>query len=210
MNYRFRGILSQRRHQDFAIHVLWEDHKKSAAASRQGALDSWDPTTSLSSIRYKEGQMDSRWALDPVRRHHRTLITLSLSPSRLRFLLDNAGPVSCQSYVVIPRLESWVDDSESIVLIGEAAHPQGVRACMSFTLLSPFSPFCLLSSSSSSLFYLWGPRASPERHMHAASPSRTQPSSAHYSLACGAGTKSRRFCTHSRTCTRGARTLWQR
>ncbi|KAH9003413.1 hypothetical protein EDB86DRAFT_2799111 [Lactarius hatsudake] len=63
----------------------------------------WDPTTSLSSIRYKEGQMDSR----------------------LRFLLDNAGPVSRQSYVVMPPLESWVDESESIVLIGEAAHPQG-------------------------------------------------------------------------------------
>lgn len=45
--------------------------------------------------------------------------------SRLRFLLDNAGPVSRQSHVVMPRLETWVDESESIVLIGEAAHPQG-------------------------------------------------------------------------------------
>ncbi|KAI9438617.1 hypothetical protein H4582DRAFT_185184 [Lactarius indigo] len=92
-----------RRHQEFAIHVWWEDLKKSAAVSRPGAPDSWNPTTSLSSIRYKEGQMDSR----------------------LRFLLDHAGPVSRQSYLVMPRLESWVDESESIVLIGEAAHPQG-------------------------------------------------------------------------------------
>ncbi|KAF8260820.1 hypothetical protein EI94DRAFT_1706007 [Lactarius quietus] len=92
-----------RRHQEFAIHVCWEDHNKPAPASRQGAVDSWDPTTSLSSIRYKEGQMDPR----------------------LRFLLDKAGSVSRQSYVVFPRLESWVDESESVVLIGEAAHPQG-------------------------------------------------------------------------------------
>lgn len=92
-----------RRHQEFAIHVWWEDHKKSAASSRQGALDSWDPTTSLSSIRYKEGQMDPR----------------------LRFLLDSTGAVSRQSCVVIPWVESWVDESESVVLIGEAAHPQG-------------------------------------------------------------------------------------
>jgi salicylate hydroxylase len=92
-----------RRHQEFAFHVWWEDHNKSASASRQGALDSWDPTTSLSSIRYKEGKMDPR----------------------LRFLLDKAGAVSRQPYVEIPRLESWVDESESIVLIGEAAHPQG-------------------------------------------------------------------------------------
>lgn len=99
-----------RRHQEFAIQVYWEDHNKSAPASRQGALDSWDPTASLSSIRYKEGEIDPR----------------------LRFLLDKAGAVSRQPYVVIPRLESWVDESESVVLIGEAAHPQmpgGADAC---------------------------------------------------------------------------------
>jgi salicylate hydroxylase len=89
-----------RRHQEFAIQVWWEDHTKSAAASRHGA---YDPTTSLSSIRYKEGKMDPR----------------------LRFLLDKAGAVSRQPYVVMPQLDSWVDESESIVLIGEAAHPQG-------------------------------------------------------------------------------------
>ena len=58
------GLLSQRCYQDFAIHVWWEDHNKSSILSRHGSLDSWDPTTSLSSIRYKEVQMDPRWAMD--------------------------------------------------------------------------------------------------------------------------------------------------
>lgn len=51
---------------------------------------------------------------------------------RLLFLLDKAGAVSRQQYVVIPRLESWVDESETVVLIGEAAHPLvpgGTDAC---------------------------------------------------------------------------------
>ncbi|KAI0298695.1 hypothetical protein B0F90DRAFT_1668981 [Multifurca ochricompacta] len=91
-----------RQHQEFAIHVWWEDHSESTAIERPGALDSWDPTTSLSSLRYREGQMDPR----------------------LRFLLDKAGHVSCQPWVVLPQPDNWIDESESIVLIGEAAHPQ--------------------------------------------------------------------------------------
>ncbi|KAI0252477.1 hypothetical protein BJV78DRAFT_1153620 [Lactifluus subvellereus] len=92
-----------RRHQEIAIHAWLEDRSGPPAVSRQGTLDSWDQTASLSSIRYKEGQMDPR----------------------LRFLLDQAGPVSRQSWIVLPPPDSWVDESESIVLIGEAAHPQG-------------------------------------------------------------------------------------
>jgi len=45
---------------------------------------------------------------------------------RLRFLLDNAGPVSRQSWTVQAQPDIWVDESESIILIGEAAHPQSV------------------------------------------------------------------------------------
>lgn len=46
---------------------------------------------------------------------------------RLRYLLDNVGPVSRQTWDDIPPPETWVDESESIILIGEAAHPQAVR-----------------------------------------------------------------------------------
>lgn len=53
------------------------------------------------------------------------------------FLLDKAGAVSRQQYVVIPRLESWVDESETVVLIGEAAHPLVVRACMLLSIPLP-------------------------------------------------------------------------
>jgi hypothetical protein len=59
---------------------------------------------------------------------------------RLRYLLDKAGPVSRQPWIAIPPPENWVDDSESIVLIGEAAHPQGV--CAWSTLTRSF--FCFL------------------------------------------------------------------
>jgi hypothetical protein len=45
---------------------------------------------------------------------------------RARCLLDMVGPVSRQSWNKIPPPETWVDESESIILIGEAAHPQGV------------------------------------------------------------------------------------
>jgi len=100
-----------RRHQELAVHVWWEDRGGSSAVARPGALDSWDATTSLTSLRYKEAPMDPR----------------------LRFLLDKAGPVSRQSWIVIPPPEDWVDESGSIMLIGEAAHPQGVRAWSSFT-----------------------------------------------------------------------------
>ncbi|KAH9973872.1 hypothetical protein BGW80DRAFT_1496011 [Lactifluus volemus] len=92
-----------RRQEEMAIHILWEDRCGSTAISRRGEPDSWDPTASLSSIQYKQGQIDPR----------------------LRFLLDKAGPVSCQPWIVVPPPGSWVDESESIVLIGDAAHPQG-------------------------------------------------------------------------------------
>lgn len=91
-----------RRHQEFVVHVWWEDSSVSTAAARPGVTDSWDPTTSLTSLRYKEGQMDPR----------------------LRYLLDKVGPVSRQPWCKFPLPETWVDDSESVILIGEAAHPQ--------------------------------------------------------------------------------------
>ncbi|KAI9507583.1 FAD/NAD-P-binding domain-containing protein [Russula earlei] len=101
-----------RRHQEFAIHVWWEDQTGSTAVTRPGAHDSWDPTTSLISLRYKEKQMDPR----------------------LRFLLDKVGPVSRQPWLVLPSPDSWVDESESIMLIGDAAHPQGPGTTYGCTL----------------------------------------------------------------------------
>jgi hypothetical protein len=54
---------------------------------------------------------------------------------RLRYLLDNVGPVSRHTWDDIPSPETWVDDSESIILLGEAAHPQAV--CVSSILFLP-------------------------------------------------------------------------
>lgn len=71
--------------------------------------------------------MDPRWAVDPATPSQNSNWH-PVSP-RLRFLLGKAGAVSHQPHAVMPQFESWVDESESIVLIGEAAHPQGVRAC---------------------------------------------------------------------------------
>ncbi|KAF8474487.1 FAD/NAD-P-binding domain-containing protein [Russula ochroleuca] len=103
-----------RRHQEFIVNVLWEDRSGFTAAARPAVIDSWDPTTSLTSLRYKEGQMDPR----------------------ARCLLDMVGPVSRQSWNKIPPPETWVDESESIILIGDAAHPQGpVTGCGSYLAL---------------------------------------------------------------------------
>jgi len=52
---------------------------------------------------------------------------------RLRYLLDKVGAVSRRSWCKIPLPETWVDDSESIILIGEAAHPQTVSVIVHFT-----------------------------------------------------------------------------
>ncbi|KAI0287543.1 hypothetical protein BC826DRAFT_44812 [Russula brevipes] len=101
-----------RRHQEFAVHVWWEDGSGPTAVAIPGAFDSWDPTTSLTSLGYKETQMDQR----------------------LRFLLDNAGPVSRQSWTVQAQPDIWVDESESIILIGEAAHPQSPGTTYGCTL----------------------------------------------------------------------------
>ncbi|KAI0000203.1 FAD/NAD-P-binding domain-containing protein [Russula compacta] len=101
-----------RQHQEFVVHIWWQDPNGSTAVARSGALDSWDPTTSLNPLRYKDGQMDPR----------------------LRFLLDKAGPVSRQSWIVPPPPDTWVDESETIILIGEAAHPQGPGTTYGCTL----------------------------------------------------------------------------
>ncbi|KAI0266066.1 hypothetical protein BC834DRAFT_843152 [Gloeopeniophorella convolvens] len=95
-----RSVLAYpvRRHEELAIHVWWQD----ARGAAPGSPASWEPTASLRALRYGDAQMDPR----------------------LRFLLDKAGPVSRQPYVEYERPETWVDDAQSIVLIGEAAHPQ--------------------------------------------------------------------------------------
>ena len=121
-------------------------------------------------------------------------------------MLDKAGPVSCQPWAVVPRPDSWVDESESIVLIGEAAHPQGVCAYNNFTLTPLPIPLSPLFFSSCNL-----PNCTPSLVPTMAAVSRLKmlPSSARSSRAFEAWSKSPRFYMRIRTCARGARTQWQ-
>jgi hypothetical protein len=165
----------------------------STAAARP---DSWDPTTSLTSLRYKEGQMDPRYVRPWIPRR-RNIVSIYRILRRLRYLLDKVGAVSRQSLLKISLPETWVDDSESIILIGEAAHPQTVSVS-SISLLPP--PKLLISSRSI--------HTSLVQSMAPPSPWKTQPYSARCSRACGARIRLQRFYTPIRTCARVARKCW--
>jgi hypothetical protein len=116
---------------------------------------------------------------------------------RLRYLFDKVDAVSRQSLNKIPLPETWVDDSESIILIGEAAHPQTVS--VSSILPLPFPKPLILSRSI---------HTSSVHSMAPPSPWRMPPYSARCSRACGARIRLQRFYTPIRTCGRVARTCW--
>jgi hypothetical protein len=167
----------------------------STAAARPDVTDSWDPTTSLTSLRYKEGQMDPRYVRPWIPRR-RNVISNYRILYRLRYLLDKVGAVSRQSWCKISLPETWVDDSGSIILIGEAAHPQTV----SVSSISPSSPKFLILSRSilTSLVHTMA-------HL---SPWKMPPYSAHCSRACGARIRLQRFYTPIKTYARVVRTCW--
>lgn len=169
----------------------------STAAARPDVTDSWDPTTSLTTLRYKEGQMDLRY-VRPLIPRRRNIISNHRIVRRLRYLLDKVGPVSRQSWCKIPLPETWVDDSESIILIGEAAHPQIVSVSSILPLLSP-KLLILSRSIHTSLVHSMAPP----------SPWRMPLYSARCSRACGARIRLQRFYTLIRTCARVGRTCWQ-
>jgi hypothetical protein len=114
---------------------------------------------------------------------------------RLRYLLDKVGVVSRQSWCKIPLPETWVDDSGSIILIGEAAHPQFVSISSISPLLSP-NLLILFRSVHTSRVHTMAPP----------SPWKMPPYSARCSRACGARIRLQRFYTLIRTCARVART----
>jgi hypothetical protein len=165
----------------------------STAAARPDGANSWEPTTSLASLKYKEAQMDPRYvkSWNPRRR---ILISNYRIFRRLRYLLNKVGPVSRQPWCNIPLPETWVDDSESIILIGEAAHPQIV----SVSSISPSHIPNISSCTVSSLVYSLAPP----------SPWRMPPYSARCSRACGARTRLQHFYMLIRTCARVVRTRW--
>ncbi len=154
-------LLSQRRHQEFVVHVWWEDGSGSIAATRPEVIDIWDPTTSLTSLsRYNEVQMDPRYVMPWIPRRRNILNYLILN--RLRYFLDKVGPASRQSCYIFPQPEIWVDNSGSIVLMGEAAHPRGVSVLSVLPLTSPklliLSRFIILSSNYTLAWYSVWPR----------------------------------------------------
>jgi hypothetical protein len=166
----------------------------STAAARPDVTDNWDPTTSLTSLRYKEGQMDPRYVRLWIPRR-RNIISNYRILHRLRYLLDKVGVVSRQSWCKIPLPETWVDDSGSIILIGEAAHPQFVSISSISPLLSP-NLLILFRSVHTSRVHTMAPP----------SPWKMPPYSARCSRACGARIRLQRFYTLIRTCARVART----
>ena len=156
--------------------------------------DTWEPMASLASLGYKEEQLDPRY-VRPWNPRRRNIISNNRIFRRLRYLLDKVGGVTRQAWCSIPLPETWVDDSESIVLIGESAHPQVVSFLSSKSPLP--SPKHLISSRSihTSLVHSLAPP----------SPWRTLPYSARCSRACGAPIRFQRFYTLIRTCARLAR-----
>lgn len=168
----------------------------STAAARPDVTDNWDAMTSLSSLRYREGQMDPRYVRPWIPRR-RNIFSNYRILHRLRYLFDKVGAVSRQSLYKVSLPETWVDDSESIILIGEAAHPQTV----SVSSISPFpSPKLLILSRSI--------HTSSVHSMAPPSPWRMPPYSARCSRACGAWIRLQRCYTLIRTCARVARTCW--
>jgi len=170
----------------------------STAAARHDVTDSWDTTTSLTSLGYKEGQMDPRYVMPWVPRR-RNMISNHRILHRLRYLLDKVGTVSRQSWCKTQLPETWVDDSESIILIGEAAHPQNV----SVSSIPPQASPKLLTGILSRPIH-----ASLVHFMAPPSPWRMPPCSAHCSRAYGARIRLQRFYMLIRTCARVARICW--
>ncbi|KAI0046016.1 FAD/NAD(P)-binding domain-containing protein [Auriscalpium vulgare] len=80
--------------EQFTVHFHWDDDIPDAP-------EGWAPNVSTRSLKYNTDTVDIR----------------------LRRLLDTLGTVSYQRWMDWPKVQDWVDESESIVLTGEAARP---------------------------------------------------------------------------------------
>ena len=59
----------------------------------------------------------------PIDNGHGLIVPLPLEPSSRRLLEVIKSPIALARYIALPKCETWVHESHTIALLGEAAHP---------------------------------------------------------------------------------------